>query len=500
MSDPIDRLDEFGSSFEGGAMPKSAAEIRRRGDQIRRRRHAVVGGAAAAAVAAVAVPVFAVVGSPGSDAPSPAESPTATDTSVVTPAGRITRANLLVAPDIAGNDGVGGQTVGIVRTARGDGQATVNPCQESSLAGMGASLVIQRDFGFSAAEGGDGDGDHYLNQTIAQFESADAARAAAAEIDDWFADCVPAGAEVVEDEQRRDLDVPGAEVSATRMRYGPAEAVPGSQYDVEGRDDLMWHLETGTVVIGDRLAMVTDLDLDSDLDAGSDADLWALEGILPAAAQRLVVGDAADEDPGGASGTGTDGRPDLDAPAGTTRVPEDFPLDVHLDEGAEQAVQVSGPDPLENGVFRTDLCGEAAAVLSRLDGERLGYGEVYEGEAYHGRAVRAYPTVQAAVDEVDRLRAQLAACEQDTPYESTETRVWHTFDPATGWDDVTFGYTLEGQAAGGLYTVVRVGNAVLSLSTAGEYTLPSLRSAVPGHAALVGAIAPEMCVFTADGC
>jgi hypothetical protein len=195
----------------------------------------------------------------------------------------------------------------------------------------------------------------------------------------------------------------------------------------------------------------------------------------------------------------TSSGPDLSEPAGTTDVPEDFPLDAAADP--DSSVEVFGPDPLEAGAFSTTVCGEDIAAIPReITLGHLGYREVYEAEGSHGRRITAYPTVQDAVDEVERLRSQLAGCDQDTAPESTQERAWHVFGARMGYDDVTFGNTSVGALSGTLFTVVRVGNAVLALTSSGEFSEASLREAIPGHRAIVEAVAPEMCIFTADGC
>lgn len=870
MSDPLDRLSEFGSSFEGGTMPKSASEVRARGDQIRRRRRTLIAGGAAAAVAAVAIPV-AVGGGDGTEKIDPAPRPDRTTVPLST-------ADLMRDTDTEYHPEAGWATTA---TMPGDGQSVPNVCQQETLAGLGATAVFQRDFHWidEGLETYDGPALNYapqntLNQSIAEFETDDAARAAYDEYADWLADCTPPGSDRYDAGEPASVE-PGVEGEAQTIlsMYGPvprsidrfgdssfiletglvvtgnrlaviSQTIVGQDYNwpdeptpvtrmipnaaerllpdvpvdtdltdahlpsgedavffsgsdwVEGataegegdaanpcvelapsaygaeetwrrdftlepelgpddslvatvsefrtpadaraayravRDDVedcaqsiegaesgtfadegtfaanldaiggqgtvlattyvpdgavgyRAFLDTGLAVVGTRLLVLSQqfggqdylpepttlttlenaaprlagggepteqetgetdsgfipdgfplaagwpaagggaelqgpshtlpsleftaceatyagptyldrlranwigeaedfrarqLSVYADADAASAAvnglaaffsecgtgpvrddgysteyevidldvadEAWAilqrdtLDGAASAFGQTTVVvrdatsvlildhsghagypsGDGQESiqslldeaaaviaalpsiqenlDDGAADPDATEG-PDLNAPAGTTEVPDDFPLDVHLDEGVEQATQVNGPDPLENGVFRTDICREDAAVLSRLTGNRLGYGEVYEGEGYHGRAIRAYPTVQAAVDEFERLEAQLAGCEQDVPFESTATRLWHPYESATGWNDLTFGFTYQGQAAGGLFTVVRVGNAILSLQTSGEYSARSLESAIPGHAAVVEALAPEMCVFSSDGC
>lgn len=679
MSDPLDRLSEFGSSFEGGTMPKSASEVRARGDQIRRRRHGLLAAGAAAAVIAVTVPVFALTnGSGGVEDPPPAT----TSPSETVSTGALSEDNLLTDADTVFDEFGSWHTA---ETYPGDGQDAFHPCAATSLGDQGAAGIINRTWSFESTTSDDPTylATHTLRQSVAEFADEEAANNAATGVFDSLAECAPA-AEVYPDYRyleeaplesmpaRSDffglyvsnleyLADPGGgganhvmltgvvqignRITALTMTMGAQDYFPQPMQDMlptaadlltvglmapEGENAEMgvipdeFPLEAGWPEPSEFESLdgpsrslpsleffacdqpIPDLDhidrLRADwtgeaedfrsrqLTVYADGDVagaavdglvgayqdcptdpvdeagyltdnevlpldvadggWAIlqrdyvEGSDPTAgafgSTTIVIRDATsvlildhgghagfpsgdgqaqvqemiDEaaeviaalpeiqenmDDGATDPDATDG-PDLNAPAGTTEVPEDFPLDVHLDEGVEQATQVNGPDPSENGVFRTDICREDAAVLSRLTGNRLGYGEVYEGEGYHGRAIRAYPTVQAAVDEFERLEAQLAGCEQDVPFESTATRLWHPYESATGWNDLTFGFTYQGQAAGGLFTVVRVGNAILSLQTSGEYSARSLESAIPGHAAVVEALAPEMCVFSADGC
>lgn len=684
MSDPLDRLTEFGSSFEGGVMPKSPAEVRRRGDQIRRRRHALIAGASAAAVVAVTVPVFALAnGSGGFEDPPPAT----TSPSGSADTGTLTEANLLSDADTAFDERSSWHTAD---TVPGDGQDAFHPCAATSLTEQGAVGVINRTWAFESTSSSDETylAEHSLRQSVAEFADEETATDAATRISDSLAECAPvagtfpgyqfveevplegiAGAQVAglwTSELENVADPAGGgyvrfmhtgvvqvdnRLTVLTMRLGGHDTFPQPMQEMlPAAADLLSEGatqgqtaetgESGSGFIPDGFPLEAGWPDDSEAEPGekglqgpspdlpplaftacdetfvgpeyrdrlranwsniedyrarqlsvyADADeaaaaadglaaffeecgtgplrddgyrtdyevlpldvadgAWAIlqrdymEGSDPGAgvfgSTTIVIRDATSVlilDHGGhagfPSGDGQDqvdemlaeaaeviaalptiqehlddgavdpdatNEPDLGAPAGTTEVPEDFPLDVHLDEGVEGATEVVGPDPLENGVFSTTICDEDAAALSRLGGSRLGYGETYEGEGYHGRAIRAYPTVQAAVDEIDRLRAQLEDCPRDVPWESTATRLWERPEAATGWNDLTFAWTYRGQASGGLYTVVRVGNAILALSTAGEYSAADVDSLIPGHAALVEALAPEMCIFTADGC
>src|SRR3546814_4041916 len=101
MSDPLDRLTEFGSAFSGEAMPLPPEEVRRRGDRIRRRTHAMIAAGSAAAVAAVAIPVFAVMGGDGGpdEVPPATKSPTVSGSANVDAPEPLGSANLITEED-----------------------------------------------------------------------------------------------------------------------------------------------------------------------------------------------------------------------------------------------------------------------------------------------------------------------------------------------------------------------------------------------------------------
>jgi hypothetical protein len=86
MSDPISRLDQFRADTPGthGAPMKPAADVRRRGDQIRRRRNVATGAIAAVLAATVGSAAFALGGGLGDRGIDPAPAPSQS-TSVPSP-------------------------------------------------------------------------------------------------------------------------------------------------------------------------------------------------------------------------------------------------------------------------------------------------------------------------------------------------------------------------------------------------------------------------------
>jgi hypothetical protein len=202
---------------------------------------------------------------------------------------------------------------------------------------------------------------------------------------------------------------------------------------------------------------------------------------------------------------------DPTGPAGTTTVPAGFPLDLVLDGAppvGDSETTVEGPSSDAEGVGPQTICGVGGALpdyASRPKGtDDLNY-SVSTFEGYQGRTLRAFPTVQEAVDTMELLRDQVAACDRDRTETSLTDRLWRTFGSETGYDSVTFGYTYEvesgvGAPAGQLYTAIRVGNAILALEWSGEYSAEYQATAAPDQVELARALAAEMCVFAEAGC
>ena len=139
-----------------------------------------------------------------------------------------------------------------------------------------------------------------------------------------------------------------------------------------------------------------------------------------------------------------------------------------------------------------------------VDSDDLAY-SVSSVEGYDGRTVRAYPTAQDAVDQMQELRGQVQDCDRDSGGDGLSDRLWRSFPSDTGYDSISFGYTYEvqdnvGASAGQLYTVVRVGNAILAVEWGGEYSAEFQAASVADQLDVVRLIAAEMCIFTAGGC
>ncbi len=201
-------------------------------------------------------------------------------------------------------------------------------------------------------------------------------------------------------------------------------------------------------------------------------------------------------------------RPDLSDPAALDTIPDGFPLDLALGEPPveDSETTVSGPGADVEGVRVQSACG---AELSRPGSDpdpehQIGYSIATIG-GYDGRTIRAYPTVQDALDQMAALRSELQGCDTDAEGDGLSDRVWESFRSDTGYDSLTFGWTYEptefqGATAGQLSTVVRVGNAILAIEWGSEGSAQSQADSARDQVELARLIAEEMCVFTAAGC
>lgn len=499
MSDPIDRLTSFGSAFDGDALPVPAADVRRRGDAIRRRTHALIATGSAAAVAVVAIPVFAFTAGSGDpdEVPPATNTPTATDSAEVAP---LTRANLLTEDDAVYP--YPGVAWGLDGTSAGDGQAPPNPCQASSFADLGATSVLQRAFGLYATEGGDGS-DTSLNELVGEFPTEEAATDAAAEVRGWFDGCRPGGATDVSVDTFADFGVPvPGEAAINQVHYGPATAEPGSDYDVEGRTDLMWHVETGVVATGTRLAMVTVTSLVPDYDYASVET--PVEMVLPAAALRLAgmavptPPDATDGSTDGSTDGGTGGK----VPAA---IPDAYPLaggwpDPGLTEDPDNAL--SGPSRTLEPYERI-VCGEPVPEAEPEDRMIARWQNVEDSRS---RELRTYASADDAVDAVADLVAAYRACPESPEREdgyTTETEVDRLDVGGESWA-ILERDLLDGATSpfGSTTAIIRVGSAVLIIDAGGHAGYPD-DDGRPGLDQMItdaSEAISAMCTFTVDGC
>lgn len=505
--DPIDELARFGAGFgsatPGGDMPLSAADVRRRGDQIRRRRTALVAGGAALAVAAVAVPVFAVI---GNDSPRSDKDNLAHD---VPP---LSRADLLRDGDTE-YDREGYSLFRTTDTFEGDGQAVHLPCQREKASALGATSSFTRTFDLYAnpdkLEPGDTLPDDVtrddLTELVAQFDSPDAARTAYDQFAEWIVDCEMPGADKVNvAPQGRSVDVPGGDAVIYDLNWGP---VPE---DLDPYGDFAYISETGLVLQGDRIAVVSVRIVGQDYNWLPEDGGSPLERMLSKAAERLLPDTAPDEpddptEPTDPSETVTadGGEPDAGTDGGAAAIPDEFPL---LDGWPEEAGDGAGRIGPARGLepLPLEACGAAATDVAHEDRLLARY---ENAEDYRARQLTTYATADEAVAAVAAIRQVYAACPTGEVRDDGYTPHWAVVDTQIGGDSfAVLGWdTLDDQPApfGETLLVVRLGSSVLVVAHAGHGGAPSGgqdQAAVDRIVAETAPVVDRMCTWTAAGC
>ncbi|MFE4001322.1 hypothetical protein ACFX43_21320 [Nocardioides sp. YIM B13467] len=246
MSDPISRLDQFRADAPGAPM-NSAAEARRRGDQIRRRRRAVVTAGVAAVAAVVTGPVIFLstgLGDKGIDpAPATSESAVASSPSGSASASDLTRANLPTEDDLVADDPYPAWVQ--QQTYDGEGTDTYNDCLTESLGDRGAETTFRRDF---VAKPGEemADAAGTLNAVVAQFDSADEAEKVSINLSDAAISC---------------SGVDGAELAGTlpiESRVISSGSIDVVTYQPDDPDmNAVWETATAVVAAEDRVLVMT---------------------------------------------------------------------------------------------------------------------------------------------------------------------------------------------------------------------------------------------------
>jgi hypothetical protein len=445
MSDPIEKLNRLGDALEGAPMPRPASEIRARGDRIRRRKHAVIAGASAAVVAAVAVPVIAITagGSDKGDQPFTPD-PTITDSVPMPPSASLSERNLLTDDQAVYPNG--GSDWQEYDTFAGDGQSTASPCQKRSFEGLGAGSVFQRDFEFVVTDTGEVEPTLHFNEVVAEFPSAAEAQAAYDAVRGWYGDCLPPGADSFDpgDFAAVPIDVSGsAEVQLST--YGPVDET------IDPFGDEGWFLETGLVLTGDRIAVLTQLVHGQDYNW---PDGTPVETMLSDAAAQLALGNE-DAPP-------TDPTQDTDWP---TSISANFPLTSGWpeDDGSSE-YQLDPPSDDNQAMIpagELQACGNS--VVDQAPEDRLTTRLSYGSEALV-RELQLFPSDQEAITYLAHLRAVYGDCatEGSAPTFTTEVN-----DGAIGEESVVITRASDGIGRV-VINAVRVGNAVVVDLTSDE--------------------------------
>ncbi|MEV4999464.1 hypothetical protein [Nocardioides sp. LML1-1-1.1] len=470
--DPIDELARFGASLgspnPGGDMPRSPAEVRRRGDQIRRRRAALVAGGAALAVAAVAVPVLAVV---GDDDPKSDRDRIAEDVPALAEIDLLRDADTQYFP--GQKDAY--RTVGTFADDRGDGLAR---CEQKSLSTLGPTRSFTRTYNFAPVyrEGETPEKDltpYDLVERVAEFTTPEAARAAYDTLGEWILDCrIPGADRLTVVPKARTVDLPGADGVIYSATWTPSP------------DPYAGYLgEFGLLLQGDRIAVLQQSVIGQDQDWEENRSPVAL--MMPAVAARLLP-----EQP-------TSDRP-------SAAIPDDFPLTRGWPATAGDGDGPKGPardlDPVEHAP-----CGTGLPDPPHEDRLLATY---EDAEDYRTRQLTTYADPDAATAAFDDIRQQYVDCPFGPKGADGSTPVWAVHDVAgvgdeafalLGWDELDGAPTPHGETL----LVVRRGGSVLVVVHAGEAGAPSGstdQGAIDEITQETKDVATRMCAWSTDGC
>jgi hypothetical protein len=460
--DPIEDLARFGAGFQaggGGEMPRTAADVRRRGDQIRRRRNALVAGAAALAVAAVAVPILTLTnGSARSDRD---------DLITDDPSRALSQADLLTGRDAVYGPGNDWFATG---TFEGDGQASFQLCAEESMTGLGATATFGRTFELRGtlpdAPKGPVQG-AFLQETIAAFPSPAAARKAYNQVAAWVQNCGPRAAGQGYPDYRTfeprsaDTAVEDGEATIIESQYGP---LPANLAD--GMSKYVG--ETGLVLVGDRLAVIDQVVVTSEYNFPPETGGTPVTRMVPKAAARLLPGADLPANP----------WPNVSSPptpssggVGATAIPDDFPLAAGWPK-IDGDGSATGP-ARDLPALTWSVCGadvpDSPAPVDRM------IATWQEPEDGRSRQVSVYATEADAVAAADAVVAAHRACPEEPADDSGHTPHHVVRDGAAGaaadesWVIGTW-YTYQGSNVPALDVayVIRSGHTVLLLTAGNE--------------------------------
>ncbi|GAA3667739.1 hypothetical protein GCM10022237_29510 [Nocardioides ginsengisoli] len=457
--DPIEDLARFGAGFQaggGGEMPRTAADVRRRGDQIRRRRTALVAGAAALAVAAITVPVLTLThGSARSDRD---------DLITNDPTRALSQADLLTDGDTVYGQGNDWFATG---TFEGDGQASFQLCAEQSMTGLGATATFGRTFELRGtlpdAPAGPAAGS-FLQETVAAFPSPAAARKAYNQVVAWVQNCGPRAKGQgypdyrTFDPRSADPAVPDGEATIIESQYGP---LPDNLAD--GISKFIG--ETGLVLVGDRLAVIDSVVVGSDYNFLPEDGGTPVERMVPKAAARLLPG--ADL-PGNPSPDTSNPPTPSSGGVGATAIPDDFPLAAGWPE-IDGDGSTAGP-ARDLPAFTWSVCGadvpDSPAPVDRM------IASWQEPEDGRGRQLSVYATEADAVAAAKAVVEAHRACPEEPADDSGQTPHHVVQDGTAGDESWVIGtwYTYQGShvPALGVDYVIRSGHTVLILTAGNE--------------------------------
>lgn len=404
---------------------------------------------------------------------------------------------LLVRPaDVGFMDGVSwSQTY----SGAGETQAPFSVCAAQPLEDIGASATVQRDFTAGSDETGE-PADAYLDESIGEFGSPDAAATAAATIRGWYDTCRPTGATattVVQPWRGVDTGTPATAQTSVR-KYGPASALPGSQFDTSGRTGLSWYVDVSVVVDGSRVAVLTQNALLVDYD---DTAVTTAAENTPTAARRLTGGPTATTGSGAGSGAGSGSGGGSNAAGVPTTIPDDFPLDDGWQDDTPEGADSVLPPSRTREVGEFDICGTKLPWPAYEDRMDAGF---HNPEDNRDRTLFTYADADAAVAATKSIVDLFRGCPQERsepPGYVAHYTVEQTRTSGDSWHISRY-YTYNGADAISIddLHVIRVGLAVLILHQNNEGSRTSIPQDFTAMNDEAANVIPALCRFTVDGC
>lgn len=464
MSDPIERMQRLRSDVEGGPMPP-ASEVRRRGDQLRRRRTAAMTAGAALAVVAIVAPVaFLTGGDPSGDSPhDPVDTPSETTTSAPAEPVTLSEANLLRDEDTVFTGDVRWEAVS---SGRGLARDVLDDCVDRAIADLGAAAAARRVWLVDS-------GIHSLTHHVTEFRTDGEARTAYDQVAQWLTECPALDSDNGYTSTSAAAEIPvegSAQLTVATYNLDPdGTATQGGEayYQVE--------LNVGLVVSGNRLAWLSQRMPDSTPGAPEFEAPTPVEQMLPTAAERLVL----------------DGETDQPSTEWSTDIPADFPIDRDL--SSPEGGPVQGPTPDMDAINEVVIDGTdlfPGPAVERLVAFATG------PESLDGRELHTYRSASEAAQVLQKIR--------DAQRQSPESGgvIWTVHDvEGPGEESLTLSRTLDFGLGTDVFQFTRVGNAILAIDLGGEWSLEtSVPSGIDRITDLSSAIAPEMCIYSADSC
>lgn len=462
-NDPFDPLDNFPEGLHVDSLP--ASEIRRRGDRMRRRNTALaaVGGVAAAAVL-IGVPVALTSGDDRNRDIDPAPAPTQTEDPTPAPTTWLTE----IPEGFPVTEGMTDQ-----------GEPTEGDLDAFPLC----------DTAYPTSRG--------TADSVTYFFSDDGESSATRVFQLWPDDAAAqeslSGLVAAIEACPQQPSMGGEDVIETRhlpFDLGGDDSVTFAQQYVAD-DGLLSQLTTVEVTRVGNAVLV-----DSNFgNAGGDEAIAIATEILAdnsettRAAMCVFAADPCAEAPEPSAGSSST------ATAGGTPIPADFPLAQGMDADPEGG-ELLGPDRSVDGAPVVDVCGTQVWAPDLVT-ERLAVRET--GIEYlETRELYTFPTADEASESVTQVREAVTSCPQmeGESYGFT-TR---TLEGPEGYDSFTWGYFADEGLDGAAYQLTRVGSAVLVQYATGEMSEQSLQPTADNLTQASLSLAPEMCVFTEDGC